>query len=392
LVLGPKLRNHRGDFEAQITKAELPVLRPKSENPPPPWFWGSTKEPTTGFEAKPGETVASSFEAKLEKIVATGFEAKRAKTITVGFEANPLETVATDFEAKPTKTITTGFEAKPARTITAGFEVKPPKTVTTGFEVKSAKTGQVVLRPNHSQPITIDFDAQTDEKPSQWFWGQTIDKLSTLVLRLNQEIHAPRLHVHRADRTRRHPTYRSPSYWVPDPCDHPQSSAPSLLLLSWSSLLHAMPHLPPAHHETIKRDSLNETNIKEKQNKNVPDSNSNLTKSMTHHNQTKELTNWFLRIWSANSCFLILAFLRPTSPSSFFNLEPSAASPPPATVHCDGAQPLALSPLNEEQSQEAEAGARMAIAGVWRVDAVRHPLAQQHWAGRVNHLHLLCHD
>jgi hypothetical protein len=27
-----------GDFEAQITKPELPVLRPKPGNPPPPWF------------------------------------------------------------------------------------------------------------------------------------------------------------------------------------------------------------------------------------------------------------------------------------------------------------------------------------------------------------------
>jgi hypothetical protein len=55
-----------------------------------------------------------------------------------------------------------------------------------------------------------------------------------------------------------------------------------------------MPHLPPAHHETSKHDSLNETKIKEKQNKTIPDLNSNLTKSMTHHNQTKGLTTWFL--------------------------------------------------------------------------------------------------
>jgi cytochrome c-type biogenesis protein CcmH/NrfF len=51
-----------------------------------------------------------------------------------------------------------------------------------------------------------------------------------------------------------------------------------------------MPHLPPAHHETSKHDSPNETKVKEKQNKNIPDSNSNLAKSMTHHNQIKELT------------------------------------------------------------------------------------------------------
>jgi hypothetical protein len=54
-----------------------------------------------------------------------------------------------------------------------------------------------------------------------------------------------------------------------------------------------MLHLPPAHHETSKRDSPNETKIKEKQNKTIPDSNSNLAKSMTHRNQTKELTTWF---------------------------------------------------------------------------------------------------
>jgi hypothetical protein len=56
-----------------------------------------------------------------------------------------------------------------------------------------------------------------------------------------------------------------------------------------------MPHLPPAHHETSKRDSPNETKIKEKQNETVPDSNSNLAKSMTHHDQTKELTTCFLK-------------------------------------------------------------------------------------------------
>jgi hypothetical protein len=55
-----------------------------------------------------------------------------------------------------------------------------------------------------------------------------------------------------------------------------------------------MPHLPPAHHETSKHDSPNETKIKEKQNETIPDSNSNLAKSMTHHNQTTELTTWFL--------------------------------------------------------------------------------------------------
>jgi hypothetical protein len=90
LVLRSKPRNRRSDFEAQITKPELSVLRPKPENPPPPWFWGSTKKLTTNFEAKPGETITTSFEAKLEKTVTTGFEGKPAKTVAVGFEAKPL--------------------------------------------------------------------------------------------------------------------------------------------------------------------------------------------------------------------------------------------------------------------------------------------------------------
>jgi hypothetical protein len=57
-----------------------------------------------------------------------------------------------------------------------------------------------------------------------------------------------------------------------------------------------MPHLPPAHHETSKHDSPNETKVKvkEKQNETISDLKSNIAKSMTHHNQTKELTTWFL--------------------------------------------------------------------------------------------------
>jgi hypothetical protein len=113
-------------------------------------------------------------------------------------------------------------------------------------------------------------------------------------LRLNQETCALHLHVHSADHTRRHLTSRSPGHRVPDLCDHARSSTPGLLHLPRSWSLHAMPHLPPAHHETSKCDSPNEIKIKEKQNETMPDSNSNLTKSMTHHNQTKELTTWFL--------------------------------------------------------------------------------------------------
>jgi hypothetical protein len=148
LVLRPKPRNHRGDFEAQITKPELSVLRPKPKNPPPPWFWGSTKKPTADFEAKPGETVATSFEAKLEK------------TVIAGFEAKPLEIVATSFEANPAKTIAACFEAKPLETVTTGFEAKPAKTVRVVLRPNHSQTVRVVLRPNHSQIFDLGFEAQ----------------------------------------------------------------------------------------------------------------------------------------------------------------------------------------------------------------------------------------
>jgi hypothetical protein len=245
------------------------VLRPKSPNRSRR-FWGPNWETiTTGFEVKPPETIAA------------------------GFEAKPLETVAAGFEAKPSETIAAGFEPKPAESIVAGFEVKPLETVTTGFEAKPAKTVRVVLRPNHSQTVVIGFEAQTDKKSFEWFWGQTIHKPLTLVLRLNQETHAPHLHMHGTDRTWRHSTSRSSGHRVPDLCDYLRSFAPGLQLLPRSSSLHAMPHLPPAHHETSKRDSLNETKIKEKQNETILNSNSNIVKSITHHNQTKELTAWF---------------------------------------------------------------------------------------------------
>jgi hypothetical protein len=63
-----------------------------------------------------------------------------------------------------------------------------------------------------------------------------------------------------------------------------------------------MPHMPPAHHETSKRDSsMKQNKRKTKQNKTIPNLNSYLTKSMTHHNQTKELTTWFHTFKSCTS-------------------------------------------------------------------------------------------
>jgi hypothetical protein len=101
LVFSSKPRNRRGDFETQITKPELLVLRPKLGNHTPPWFWGSTKKSIAGFEAKPGETIATSFETKLEKTVATNFEAKLEKTIAIGFEAQTGKPSTTFGSAPP---------------------------------------------------------------------------------------------------------------------------------------------------------------------------------------------------------------------------------------------------------------------------------------------------
>jgi hypothetical protein len=139
------------------------------------------------------------------------------------------------------------------------------------------------------------------------FEAKPLTNRPTLVLRLNQETRAPSLHVLGADRTRCHPTSRPPGHRVPNLCDHSRSFAPGLLLLPRSSSLHAIPHLPPAHHEASKRNSpnANETKVKGKQNKTVPDSNSNLTKLMTHHNQTKELITWFLNLKADSSTTMI---------------------------------------------------------------------------------------
>jgi hypothetical protein len=61
------------------------------------------------------------------------------------------------------------FEAKLEKIVAAGFEAKALETVATGFKAKPVKTVRVVLRSNHSQNIAIGFEAQTDEKSSQWF-------------------------------------------------------------------------------------------------------------------------------------------------------------------------------------------------------------------------------
>jgi hypothetical protein len=138
------------------------------------------------------------------------------------------------------------------QTVAASFEVQTGKLEATVLEAKPGETVATVLRLNR-------------KKPSQWFWVQTMDKPLTLVLRLNQESHAPRAwcrpHTASLDFSIIRPLSTRPM------SDHPRSFAPGLILLPRSSSPPVMPHLSPTHHETSKHDSPNKTKIKVKQSK-----------------------------------------------------------------------------------------------------------------------------
>jgi hypothetical protein len=226
--------------------------------------WGPNQETVTVILRHKSPNRSRQFWGPNRETVTAGFEVKPPETVTAGFEAKPLETVASGFEAKPLETVASGFEAKLAEIVATDFEAKPLETITTDFEAKAVKTVLVVLRPNHSQIVAIDFEAQTDEKSSEWFWGQTTHKSSDIGFEAqwrNTRSSSPHTQW---DRTWRHPTSRSPGHRVSDLCDHLRSSAPGRLLLPRSSSLHVMPHLPTAHHETSKHDSPDETKIKVK--------------------------------------------------------------------------------------------------------------------------------
>jgi hypothetical protein len=107
--------------------------------------------------------------------------------------------------------------------------------------------------PNH-QIRAVSFEAQT-KKPS-----------TTLVLRLN-----PDLSTARPLSTR--PVRPSPVLCI-------RSPTPVTVLV-------AARHVAPTTCTPRDKQTRFKIKVKEKQNKTIPDSNSNITKSMTHHNQTK---------------------------------------------------------------------------------------------------------
>jgi hypothetical protein len=73
--------------------------------------------------------------------------------------------------------------------------------------------------------------------------------------------------------------------------------------------------------------------------------------------------------WQIHVPSLLLSCTR-TSPYSLFTREPFATFQTPASVCCNGVQPLVLPPPHRERSQEAKAGEWVAVAGVQREDAV----------------------
>jgi hypothetical protein len=201
----------RSDWET-LTQLTSTRSKPLDHNVCP-----ALSHPSVSFVAQPTNHSPLGFQAQNKKL-SRWFWGPNHQTVVAGFEAQIRKPEATDFEAKSGETVTTSFETK------------PEKTVATGFEAKLEKTVPVVLRPNYWQTFPM-------------------------VLRPNQETRATRIYVHGADRTQRHPTSRSSGHRLPDLCDHLRSSVLGLLLLQWSLSLPAMPHLPPAHHETSKHNS-----------------------------------------------------------------------------------------------------------------------------------------
>jgi hypothetical protein len=74
----------------------------------------------------------------------------------------------------------------------------------------------------------------------------------------------------------------------------PYTRSPTLVTV-FVAARHATPTSCTPRDKQTRFSKRNKVKVKVKQNKTILDLNSNLTKLMTHHNQIKELTTWFLR-------------------------------------------------------------------------------------------------
>jgi hypothetical protein len=148
------------------------------------------------------------------------------------------------FEAQTDKPPPTCFWGPNQLIVMVILSVKSPNR-SYRFGGPNWKPERVVLRPNHKNRI-------------HQFWGQTIRTVSTsFEVKLGETIYLgfeakKRNSCSSCSCGRCRPHIASPNLlivWPPSTrlaLHHPQSSAPSILLLPWSSLLPAMPHLSPS--------------------------------------------------------------------------------------------------------------------------------------------------
>jgi hypothetical protein len=97
-----------------------------------------------------------------------------------------------------------------------------------------------------------------------------------------------------------------------------------------------MPHLPPVHHETSKRDSPNKTKVKEKQNETIPYLNSNLAQ-VNDSSQSNQGTHHLI----SHSDFISNSNFNPVGLLSRSYISLGAPPPRPSTQISPQNQPLA---------------------------------------------------
>jgi hypothetical protein len=104
----------------------------------------------------------------------------------------------------------------PCRPPSIGFVAQLTNRNLCGIEAQTKKSSRWFWGTNHQTGAT-GFEAQP-RNPKPPILRPNREKPLTLVLRPNQETHAPHLLIHGADHTRRHPTSWSPGHQVPDLC------------------------------------------------------------------------------------------------------------------------------------------------------------------------------
>jgi hypothetical protein len=139
------------------------------------------------------------------------------------------------------------------------------------------ETVQVVLRPNHSQTVNLGFKAQPRNPRSS-------------------PPPAPcRPHTAPPDLS----TTQPPSTWPvrPSPVLCTRSHTPAAVLIA---ARHTAPATCTPRDKQTRFSKWKKDKRKTKQS--IPDLNSNLAKSMTYHNQTMDLTTWFLKNFPVFPC------------------------------------------------------------------------------------------